>query len=223
MKIALVYTGVTPQLTAMVEAEVKKQLGSRPEIVTFKDPSIIKEVSEANYVTRDAAARLVKMYMSAVEEHADAILNICSSVGDVADAAQPLARLTGVPIVRIDDEMCREAVRRGSRIAVMATLQSTLVPTKNTVLRAAQEFGKRVELVDVLVEGGFGMDEKQFLELMTRFAKGVMDKVDVLLFAQGSMAYAEESIKAATGKLVLSSPRFGALALRQALEAKGLV
>ena len=223
MKIALVYTGVTPQLTAMVEAEVKKQLGSGPEIVSYQDPSIIKEVSAANYVTRNAAARLVKMYMTAVEAQADAILNVCSSVGDVADAAQPLARLTGVPIVRIDDEMCREAVRRGSKIAVMATLQSTLVPTKNTVLRAAQEFGKRVELVDVLVEGGFGMDEKQFLELMTRFAKGVMDKVDVLLFAQGSMAYAEESIKAATGKLVLSSPRFGALALRQALEAKGLV
>ena len=223
MKVALVYTGVTPELIELVEREVKSQLPADTEIVSHKDPTIIADVVKAGYVTQDTAARLVKMFMESVEEHADGILNICSSVGDVADASQDLARLTGVPIVRIDEEMCREAVRLGKRIGVMATLPTTLNPTKNTVLRVAQEMGRRVELVDALVEGGFGLNPDQFKELMTKYAKEIADKVDVILFAQGSMAYCEQYIADIIGKPVLSSPRFGAIALRKAMEEKGLI
>ncbi len=222
MKVALVYTGVTPELTATVETEVKKQLGDC-EIINFQDPSIIADAVKAGYVTRYCAARLVSMFMQAVNADADAVLNICSSVGDVADAAQDLARLTGVPIVRIDEEMCREAVRLGKRIGVMATLPTTLDPTRSTVQRVAREMDKRIETVDVLVEGGFGLNPEQFLELMARYAKEVAPQVDVLLFAQGSMAYAEDHIREVTGLEVLSSPRFGALALKRALHVKGLI
>ena len=223
MKIALVYTGVTPELIELVEREVKTQLPSDTQIVSHKDPSIISEVAKTGYVTKEPAARLVKMYMDSVEEGADGILNICSSVGEVADACQDLARYIGVPIVRIDEEMCREAVRQGKRIGVMATLSSTLNPTKNTVLRVAREMGVHVNLVDALVEGGFGSDPEQFKELMTRYAKEIADKVDVILFAQGSMAYCEEYIAKTIGKPVLSSPRFGAIALRRAMQEKGLM
>lgn len=222
MKVALVYTGVTKELTQMVEAEVKKQIGEC-DVLTLSDPSIINDAVKAGYVTRYCTARLVSMYMDAINQDADAILNICSSVGDVADASQDLAKLTGVPIVRIDEEMCREAVRQGRRIGVMATLRTTLDPTRNTVLRVAREMDKRVEMVDVLVEGGFGLDPKQFLELMAKYANEIADKVDVILFAQGSMAYAEDHIREVTGKVILSSPRFGALALKRALEVKGLI
>ncbi len=223
MKVALVYTGVTPELKATVETELHKQLGDQAEIISFQDPTIIADAVKAGYVTRYCAARLTSMFMQAVNADADAILNICSSVGDVADAAQPLAALTGVPIVRIDEEMCREACRAGKRIGVMATLPTTLDPTRNTVKRVAREMDKRIETVDVLVEGGFGLNPEQFLELMAKYATEVADKVDVLLFAQGSMAYAEDHIRRVTGKEVLSSPRFGALALKRALEVKGLI
>ena len=222
MKISLVYTGVTPELSECVETEINKQI-SNAEIVSHKDPSIIQDAVKAGYVPKEAAARLVKMFMESVEEGADAILNICSSVGLVADACQDLAKFTGVPIVRIDEEMCREAVRKGSRIGVMATLPTTLIPTKGTILRVAQEMGRQVELVDSLVEGGFGLDPDKFKALMTKYALEIKDKVDVIVFAQGSMAYAEQTIHEATGKIVLSSPSFGAIALRRALEMKGIV
>lgn len=223
MKIGLVYTGVTPELIELVNQEVKKQLGDDIEIMNYKDPSIIAEVVEHNNVTVAPAARLVTMFMQAMQDGADAILNNCSSVGEVADACQNLAKYIGVPIVRIDEEMCREAVKQGKRIGVMATLPSTLIPTKNTVLRLAREMNREVELVDVLVEGGFGLDQEQFKELMTKYAGEIIDKVDVILFAQGSMAYCEEYIHQKYNKPVLSSPRFGAIALKEALIKKGLI
>ncbi len=223
MKIGLVYTGVTPELIELVNVEIKKQLGGNIEIMNYKDPSIIAEVVQYNNVTVAPAARLVTMFMQAMQDGADVILNNCSSVGEVADACQDLAKYIGVPIVRIDEEMCREAVKQGKRIGVMATLSSTLIPTKNTVLRLAREMNREVELVDILVEGGFGLDQEQFKELMIKYAGEIIDKVDVILFAQGSMAYCEEYIHQKYNKPVLSSPRFGAIALKEALVKKGLI
>ena len=223
MKVALVYTSTTPELIELVEKEVGDVLPRETEVASYQDPSILAEVRDAGYVTAPPAARLVGMYMTAVSEGADAILNLCSSVGEVADAAQDIARYTGIPIVRVDEEMCREAVRQGKRIGVMATLPTTLNPTKNTILRVAREMNRQVELVDALVDGGFGLDQEQFKALMSEYAGTIADKVDVILFAQGSMAYCEEYIHEKYGKVVLSSPRFGSAALKDALVKKGLM
>ena len=147
MKVALVYTSTTPELIELVEKEVGDVLPRETEVASYQDPSILAEVRDAGYVTAPPAARLVGMYMTAVSEGADAILNLCSSVGEVADAAQDIARYTGIPIVRVDEEMCREAVRQGKRIGVMATLPTTLNPTKNTILRVAREMNRRVDMI----------------------------------------------------------------------------
>ncbi|WP_101876840.1 aspartate/glutamate racemase family protein [Lachnoclostridium edouardi] len=221
MKVSLVYTSTTPELIELVEKEVGEALPEDVQVISYQDPSILAEVRDAGYVTAPAAARLVGMYMESVSAGADAILNLCSSVGEVADAAQDIGKYTGVPIVRVDEEMCREAVRLGKKIGVMATLPTTLEPTKNTILRVAREMNRHVELVDALVDGAFGLDQGQFKALMTEYAGKIADQVDVILFAQGSMAYCEEYIHEKYGKPVLSSPRFGAAALKEALIKKG--
>ena len=221
MKLGIVYTSTTPELIECVNEEIHRNLGNAPEIMNYQDPSILAEVRENGYVTAAPAARLVGMYMQAVSDGADAILNCCSSVGEVADAAQDIGRYTGIPIVRIDEEMCREAVRLGSRIAVLATLPTTLTPTKNTILRVAREMNRKVELADGLVDA-FGADQDRFKEFLCEKAKELSERADVILLCQGSMAYAEESIHEAVGLPVLSSPRFGARALADALKAKGI-
>ena len=223
MKIGLIYTSTTPELIASVEGEMRNAVGDTAELISKADPDIIREVREAGYVPTAAAARLIGMYMQAAQEGCDAVLNCCSSVGEAADSAQALARYLGMPVVRIDEEMCREAVRQGKTIGVMATLQTTLEPTRNTLLRVAREMGKRIELKDCLVEGAFGLKPDAFKERMLQSAAGIAQDVDVILFAQGSMAYCEKYISEQTGKPVLASPRFGALAMRRALLDKGLL
>lgn len=223
MKVGLIYTSTTPELIELVEREVKKQLGEDVELYSLQDPSILADVRQAGYVTTAPAARLISMYMQAAQAGCDAMLNLCSSVGEVADSVQDVAKYIGVPIVRVDEEMCREAVRRGVRIGVMATLPTTLEPTKGTIRRLARECNKPVELVDCLVDGAFGLDQDQFKARMAEMAATIAGKVDVIVFAQGSMAYCEEYIAEKFGKVVVSSPRFGAAELKKALIAKGTV
>ena len=223
MKVALVYTSTTPELIDMVEREVRENIGQDAEIISLQDPSILAQVREAGYVTPAPAARLIGMYMDAIGQGADAVLNICSSVGEVADSVQTAAAYIGVPIVRIDEDMCREAVRLGSRIGVLATLPTTLEPTKGTINRVARAMGHHVTLVDGLIDGAFGLDQAQFRRLLLEAAGKIIDQVDVIVLAQGSMAYVEKDITAAYGKPTLSSPRFGAAALKKALAEKGLL
>ena len=219
MRAALVYTSFTPELIETLEREVRLNLPDA-ELISFRDPSILAEIRQAGYVTPGAAARLMGMYCEAVGQGADAILNICSSVGEVADAFQSAARYIGVPVVRIDEAMCREAVRLGARIGVLATLPTTLEPTKHTLERVAREMGRHIDLVDGLVDA-FGADQGRFRELLIDAARTIADKVDVIVLAQGSMAYVERDIENAVNRPTLSSPRFGAVALRDALREKG--
>ena len=204
MKVALVYTSFTPELIETLEGEVRKNLGDA-DLISFKDPSILAEVREAGYVTPTAAARLMAMYCEGVAQGADAILNICSSVGEAADAFQDAAKYIGVPVVRIDEEMCREAVRLGARVGVLATLPTTLEPTRNTLSRVAREMGLHVELVDGLVDA-FGADQDRFRALLIDAARSLADDVDVIVLAQASMAHMEAPVQQATGIATLSSP-----------------
>ncbi len=221
MKVAIVYTVITDELIADIEREIKAQLGEDVDLICFKNPEILQLIRESGKVTPKAASLFLDLYAQALKEEVSAVFSACSSVGELTDSLQDFARFIGVPFVRIDEEMCREAVRRGNTIAVMATLPTTMEPTTNTLRRVARELGKPVKLVEVLVDNAFGLSQDAFKERMGASALAHTTACDVILFAQGSMAYCEDHIHELTGKLVLSSPAWGAKALRAALAMKG--
>ncbi|MBQ8032151.1 MAG: Asp/Glu/hydantoin racemase [Butyrivibrio sp.] len=223
MKIGVVYTSTTPELIEDVNREIKSVLGDDIEIYAQEDPSILAEVRDAGYVTQPPAARLITMFMKAAENNCEAVLNACSSVGEVADCVQSAAAYLGMPIVRIDEEMCRDAARKGSRIGVMATLPTTLIPTCNTIERVARECNRHVTIKQCLVENAFGLDQEQFRERMSRSLETIAADVDVVVLAQGSMAYCADFLSSKYGIPVLSSPSYGAMALKNALIKKGVI
>lgn len=223
MKIGLVYTSTTPELINTVNSEIIKQIGTEATLMNYYDASILADTRESGYVTPQAALKLFSLFLRAASDGADAILNICSSVGEAADSVQTMADYIGVPIVRIDEEMCREAVRLGTRIAVLATLPTTLTPTKNTLRRVARELGRPVTLIDGLVDGAFGLNQTEFKALLAEKAIALSAQADVILLSQGSMAYCEPYLRELCKKPVLSSPLFGSAALKNALVKKGLL
>ena len=79
-----------------------------------------------------------------------------------------------------------------------------------------------MELVDCLVDGAFGLDQDQFKARMTEMAGTIADKVDVIVFAQGSMAYCEQYIADKFGRWFSAAP-LGAAELKKALEKKGTI
>ncbi|MFJ4499989.1 aspartate/glutamate racemase family protein [Streptomyces sp. NPDC088864] len=138
---------------------------------------------------------------------AAAVLCTCSTIGAVAEAA---GSALAVPVLRVDRPMAAAAVRLG-RVTVLATLASTLAPTRALLAEEARAAGlPGGDVRTVLVEGAWERfaagDHDGCLDLVAAAADAVTG-ADVIVLAQGSMAAA--TARTTTALPVLSSPRPG--------------
>lgn len=202
---------------AMIEPTTNLFKEHLPEVKLnhLADDSLIQEVIANNQVTPAVRKRLFNYYQSAVDAGANIIFNTCSSIGDVAQ----MARLfLPIPLIKIDDAMAEQAVEKGKKIGVLATLPTTLKPTANLVLAKAKEKNISVEIVEGLAEGAFQAmmsgDKETHDKLILKASEKVADKADVIVLAQGSMARMEQQLADVTGKIVLSSPLLGVLSIK---------
>jgi hypothetical protein len=220
MKIATIYTSTTPELVQMVDDYLAEHFrGKDLVIMKYQDPSIIQEAIENGCITHGCARRLLDLYEKACKDGAQILFNICSSVGDVARLAKPLYEMTGVKFVCIDEDMAMAAVKEGTLIGVLATVPTTLEPTKRLIQECAERIGKKVVIFDALADGAFGLNQKQFKEKLISVGGKIKDKIDILVLAQGSMAYAEEAVSRELGVPVFSSIKYGTYAVKKAADS----
>ncbi len=146
-----------------------------------------------------------------------AVLCTCSTIAGVAEA---IGQTRKVPVVRVDRAMAAAAVRRGPRIAVVATVESTLTPTRQLIESVALEQGAIVELTSVVSEGAWERFEAgaidDYLDLVAATCETLEDRCDVIVLAQASMAAAADRVSGAVP--ILSSPK---LAVEDADEIAG--
>lgn len=144
------------------------------------------------------------------------VLVTCSTIGATAEA---LAPVLGVPVLRVDRPMAAAAVRAGPRVAVLAALGSTLVPTAELIAEEADGHGLPVSVTQHLVAGAWESfeagDTACYLSRIAEAADAVTG-ADVIVLAQVSMAGAAGL--ATTGIPVLAGPATG-LAAALALTA----
>ena len=95
-----------------------------------------------------------------------------------------------------------------------------------TALALCRAHGVRVHVTcNTMPRNGEVAQLPEYLEYLDAIGADavIAGGVDVIVFAQGSMAYCEEYIAEKFGKVVVSSPRFGAAELKKALMAKGAI
>ncbi|MGW2570374.1 aspartate/glutamate racemase family protein [Streptomyces sp. NPDC001537] len=151
----------------------------------------------------------------AVGEGARAVLCTCSTIGGVAEAAAP-----GVPVLRSDRPMAAAAVAAGSRIVVLAGVESTFGPTVSLIEEEARRAGRPVEVRTRLVEGAwdrFAAGDGEGCARLVAAAADAVTGADAIVLAQGSMAPAQHLTTTAIP--VLSSPRSGLAAGARAVRA----
>lgn len=171
-------------------------------------------------MSKATARRVAGYVLSAVDADADAILVTCSSIGPAVDAARPFCP---VPLVRVDEGMAERALALGERIGVLATLSTTLDPTRDLIQRLAVSAGRAPKVVAKVCEGAFPAlsagDREQHDRLVADGIRSLAREVDVIVLAQASMARVLATDgPGAIGIPVLSSPELGVLKLKSVLE-----
>lgn len=159
------------------------------EMINIIDDSLLQEALSNKGITPGIIRRISNYAQQAEALGAEAILNQCSSVGEAADVAQKMIK---IPYVKIDQPMAEEAVRLGSRIAVIATAISTIEPSSRLVESMAKKANKEVTVNRCFCEGAYEAllienNREKHNQIVIETIKKAAEENDVIVLAQGSM------------------------------------
>ena len=99
----------------------EKVPGVKVEFIT--DSTILADV-RANGGPTKAVYDRMKLYAKAAEiSGADLIVNSCSTVGEVADEYR---KEVSIPVMKIEDPMCQEAAKLGTKFAIFGTVETSM-------------------------------------------------------------------------------------------------
>ena len=188
------------------------------QVFSIVDDSLIEEVKTVGHITPNLIGRMCAYFKIAESQGADLIFNQCSSVGEAAELA---AKTVNVPMLRVDRPMAEKAVTMGRKIAVVATVASTVEPSVNIVKRAAAEAGADCEIIPYLIDGAMDILMNEGQERHNKYVMEVLkkceDEVDVIVLAQGSMTVLIPEL-GVIKKPVLTSPELGVMRAAEMLK-----
>lgn len=171
------------------------------------DSTIVGDL-RAGASSDDIRARLSNLAKAAKMAGSTSVMLTCSSISGYA---MEVAAEAGIPVLRIDEAMADEAVKSSARVAVIATLPTTLGPTVALLRERAAIAGRDVDISEVLVEGAFEAvasgNKKRHDELVGAAIAAHSKHVDSIVLAQASMASAAAAVTVHVP--VLTSPELG--------------
>lgn len=217
-RIAIIHT--TPATVEPLRALAAELLPGY-EVANFVDDSILPQLAASAGDLSLVEPRLVTYARFAEGVGAQAVLEACSSVGELVARAQ---EVIGIPMVRIDEAMAQEAIRRGQRIGVAATLETTLQPTTRLLREKAEEAGKQVSFIPLLAGEAYQRlmagDPEGHDRILAEALSGLAGQVDVVVLAQASMARVLPWLPEPLQHKFLTSPRLAMERLRDILAGK---
>ena len=195
-----------------------KEILPEVEVVNIIDDSLLDEVKKNNGITASIISRLCTYVQKMDELKVDLILNQCSSVGEAFDIA---LQCSTTKTLKIDWAMAEEAVSLGNRVAVIATVESTVKPSCNLVRKVAEVNGKEVVVKEYLVANALDVlmkekDLEKHNQLVLAAINQAIEENDVVVLAQGSMD-ALLPYLSDMKKPVLTSPRRAIMRVKEML------
>ena len=215
-KIAMLHTS---SATLAMMQQLIGDIMPHAEVMHLVEESMIKQVMKSGGVTPDIAARIAGYIQIAEKADCEIFITACSSIGTAVEQCQFMTPLT---LARIDCAMVERAIEQGERIAVLATVATTLKPTLDYVQRKVQESGKPRTVTPVLMEEAFHAllagDMNTHDRIVSDGLKEAFTQADVVMLAQASMARVLQQLPAPPVP-VLTSPESGIRWLKALAEA----
>lgn len=213
-RIAFVHTvaGLVELFRGIAEREL-----AEAEVFHILNESLLQDLLK-NGPSAAITRRIVQQAMLAADADVDLVVFTCSSSSPAIDHARTMI---GVPVIKIDDPMAREAACSGGRIAIVCTTQSTMTPSRGLIEAHAAELGTTPSIEVRLVEGAFDAlragRRAEHDALVTSAAQEIAAKSDVLVLAQASLAHLRDPLAEVLPLPVLSSPPLLIAELRRRL------
>ena len=197
---------------------VEPWLKKNPDVRVFNimDDSLLCESIHHGRATNAVIKRIQFYALAAEAMGANVAMCSCTTVGEATRIAR---QYTSIPVFNIDEPMAHEAVRKGRRLGIIATVPTSPAATKRQLQVAAAELGVDISIQVSVNEKAFALLQKGQVEKHNELVHRDMDKlaakVDVLVLGQISLA----QIKHRPGIPVLQVGHSGLAEARRLLDA----
>lgn len=159
------------------------------EIVNIMDDSLLAESLPNGGPTKNVIRRMQHYFMAAEVTGANVIMSTCTTMGSATRIAK---QYINIPAFNIDEPMAKEAVTRGKKLGVLATVPTSAPATRALLEMEAAANGKIIEIKTVVNEAAFQHllkgDVKLHNELVHQELEKLQHEVDVIVLGQISLA-----------------------------------
>lgn len=157
----------------------------------------------------ELAERIQRRMRGAAATGARVVVCTCSTIGGMVERSPADGRYVAA---RIDRAMADRAVMAGSRVLIVAALESTLAPTRELILDSARTLGRALHVECLLVPDAWAHfvagETDAYVDGVVAAVTAVVPRPGVVVLAQASMAPAALLLEA-VGIAAVSSPRLG--------------
>lgn len=165
--------------------------------------------------------RLAEHVLAAERAGADVVQVTCSSISPCVD---PASELVEIPVLKVDQALVDEGISLGTNIGVAATAKTALKPTADLVSERALLAGKAARVETAFCDGAYGAmytEPEKHDRIIRQTLRSLMERNDVILLAQGSMARVVDTIPPEDQLApILSNTRLAIERLRDVLLAR---
>jgi Asp/Glu/hydantoin racemase len=184
------------------------------QIVNLLDESLYADVPADGTLAPSLFARVATLLHHCEQSGADGIVFTGTTFGPAVDAARRHLRL---PVLRAEEAMAEEAVRRGERILVACTAKRAMPIVHGSLEAAAARCGRTCRITELWVAGAKdaiidGAMEAHDRMIASEIAAAV--DFDVIVLGQISMLPARAYLSAAVAGRVIASPDAAVTRLR---------
>lgn len=173
-------------------------LDEEVKIHNLWDDFLANNPNEVGEFTINNRNRLFHDIKSAEMTGADIIVVTCSTLTPIVDFIRPFIK---TPLISIDDEMVKMAVKNSKKLLILATASSTKKPLEKKIKEEAQKINKEITIDFLAHEEAFhamkALDMQKHDELLMQMAKEISG-YDSIILAQASMAHLDKDIEAIT-------------------------
>ena len=176
------------------------------ETINLLDDSLSIDLNSGKVDYRKIEERILGLGKHGEQVGAAGILYTCSAFGQAIDKAK---RQLPMPVLKPNEAMFEEAIRRRGKIGMIATFRPAIPSMEKEFYELAEEQNVTVQLDSILVEDAMTALSRGDLEThnqLIREASTVFSGYETVMLAQFSASQAVSEVEAELGCTVLTTP-----------------
>jgi hypothetical protein len=187
------------------------------QILHLLDETLIGDFRREGGLSPHSRRKALQMILTAQEAGVDGILVTCSTLSPSVDDLRPFLK---IPVVKIDEPVIEEVVRKAEKIGLLATAETVLKSVEPLVKNKAREFGRKITVLRFIKGDVWPLLQKDptgFYWAIGEAATEAAQECQAVILTQVSIAPGREFAEQKERNKIYASPTYAVQALRRIL------